>query len=61
MTPVKVFLICAYLAALTLCVAAFYATSPLLYNLGAVIAVTTAVTAMTPRILNYLNPKEEDQ
>jgi hypothetical protein len=61
MTAIKTFLVCAFITALTLCVASVFAASPLLYNLGAVIAVSTAVTAMTDRILNYLNPKEEDQ
>jgi hypothetical protein len=61
MTAIKVFLVCAFITALTLCVTSFYASSPLLYTIGAVIAVATAVTAMWATAITDLNPKEEDQ
>lgn len=61
MNPIKVFLVCVFITALALCVAALIAGTPLLYNIGAVIAILTALVAMWPRILQYLNPEEEDQ
>jgi hypothetical protein len=61
MTAIKVFLVSAYIAGLLLCVASFYAASPLLYTIGAVIAVVTVVTAMWATAITDLNPKEEDQ
>jgi hypothetical protein len=63
MNPIVVFLVCAFVTALTLCVASLITGSGLLYNVGAVIAVTTAVTAMWATAITELNnhPKEEDQ
>lgn len=63
MSLIKVFLICAFIGGVTLCVASLVTGSGLLYNVGAVIAVTTAVTAMWATAITELNnhPKEEDQ
>lgn len=61
MNPAVVFLIGAFITALTLCVAAFFTNSTLLYSLGAVIAIASALTAMWCTAITDLNPKEEDQ
>lgn len=57
MNPIKVFLILAFIGALTLCVLALLiAGNPaaiILYRIGAIIAVLTAVGAMADRIHDY--------